>query len=218
MMLFNAKAHPVLNTVFAACLVGAVVGCSAQEQSPDPRITHPIEVGREQVSVTIDIPAEGEALSPGDARRLNAFIRDFAVRGRTVITVESTLGMRARDVLLASGLRANEIAILPDTTVKAPGALLTFTANVANVPTCGDWGDSYTFQPSNDPSTDFGCSSRRNMGLTVADPGDMIESQPMSGRGAARRDAVIDGYNAGDPISPAAGAATNTQAATGAGN
>lgn len=205
MMTFNNSTSALIKAAFVACMMTTVAACGSTTSteppaSSDPRLAHPIQVTREQVSVTIDLPAAGLALAPEDSRRLTAFIRDFVERGRTAVTVESQLSMLARDVLLANGLRGGEVILAPDTTIKAPGALLTFTANVAQVPTCGDWSDSYTFQPSNQPSKDFGCSNRRNTGLTVADPGDLIESQPMSGKGAARRDTVLDNYNSGQPI------------------
>ncbi|HEY9164501.1 MAG TPA: CpaD family pilus assembly lipoprotein, partial [Magnetovibrio sp.] len=81
--------------------------------------------------------------------------------------------------------------------------------------TCGNWQENQAFNPTNNPQPDFGCSNRRNLGLTVADPGDLIDAQPMSGRGAARRDKALDSYNAGEPIGPQQ-APTSTQNVSGA--
>lgn len=222
MMTLTYKKSPFLKAVMLTCALGVVAGCSSQmtpvdEKRTDPRLQHPIQVAREQVSVTIDIPAQGTALSPEDARRLRGFIRDFVGRGRTAVMVESQMGDRTREILQAQGLRANEIILAPDTTIKAPSAMLTFTANIAQVPTCGNWSESSAFNPSNNPAPDFGCSNRRNIGLIVADPGDLIESQPMSGRGAARRDTVLDSYNSGEPIGPQT-TPLDTQAVSGASN
>lgn len=219
MMTLPYKRSPFLKVVLMTCVMSAVAGCSASMTSDeptryDPRLQNPIQVARQQVSVTIELPAEGTALSPEDSRRLRAFVRDFAERGRSAVMVESHLAERARQVLEAQGLHANEIVIMPETTVKAPTAMLTFSANVAQVPTCGNWQESMTFTPSNNPSPDFGCSNRRNLGLTVADPGDLIDSQPMSGHGAARRDTVIDSYSSGAPIGPQT-APVSTQSVSG---
>lgn len=213
------KKSTALKTALIACVLSALAGCGAQlSDSPknrDTRLQHPIQVIPEQVSVSIDIPAEGSSLSSQDQRRIRNFIRDFVGRGRSAVTVESRLGVRARRVLQSQGLRANEIIIIPDTTVKAPTAILTFTANAVVVPKCGNWSTSSTFTPTNSPHPDYGCSNRRNLGLIVADPGDLIEAQPVSGRGAARRDAVLDSYNAGDPIGPV-GDSIDTQSVSGA--
>ncbi|MCR4377021.1 MAG: CpaD family pilus assembly protein [Rhodospirillales bacterium] len=218
MKTFKFMHSPFVKVALLVCATSAVAGCGStltdDPKRHDPRLQHPIQVAREQVSVTIDLPAEGVALSPEDSRRLQTFIRDFAERGRTAVTVESQMADRARQVLEAQGLRANEIVLMPDTTLNAPSAMMTFTANVAQVPTCGDWSENYAFNPTNNPTADFGCSTRRNLGLTVADPGDLIDAQPMSGRGAARQDTVLDSYNAGTPIGPQA-APINTQSVSG---
>lgn len=203
----ETKTSPILKAVALAGVVGMLSACGAKlTDDPvryDPRTAHPIQVASEQVSVTLSVPMQGAELSPADYRRLRNFIREFVDRGRTVVTVESQMPDRARQILEAYGLRSNEINIVADTTVRVPMALLTFTANVAKVPNCGDWSEPYTFNPTNMPAPDFGCSNRRNLGLTVADPGDLIDHQPVSGRGAARRDTVLDSYNAGETIGPA---------------
>jgi len=218
-MTISAQKHSTaLKTALLACMLGLVAGCGTQPdtaQKNDTRLQHPVQVTPEQVSVSIDIPVEGTALSMEDQRRMRNFIRDFVGRGRSAVTVESRLGIRARQVLENQGLRANEIIVVPDATVKAPAAILTFTANTVVVPECGDWSDNSSFRPANNPHPNFGCSNRRNLGLTVADPGDLIEAQPLSGRGAARRDTVLDAYNAGDPIGPLA-PSIDTQAVSGA--
>lgn len=219
MMTFDYKNSPFLKAALVACAMSALSACAAQnvQDDPkryDPRTQHPIQVAREQVSVTIDLPAQGGALSPDDARRMRGFIRDFVMRGRSAVMVESQMGDYAKQVLMAQGLRANEIVLVPDTTIRVPSAMMTFTANVAKVPTCGDWSESMTFNMSNNPSPDFGCSSRRNLSLTVADPGDLIDAQPVSGHGAARRDSVLDTYNSGAPIGPQT-APLDTQAVSG---
>lgn len=203
---FPQMKSPFVKAALLACVLTSVAGCGARltddPTSHDPRLAHPIQVAREQVSVTVALPEQGTSLAPEDQRRMRAFIRDFVGRGRSAVMVESFMGERARQVLEAQGLRANEIIIAPDTTIKAPNAVMTFTANVAQVPTCGDWNTNVTFNPTNNPQPDFGCATRHNIGITVADPGDLIDAQPMSGRGAARRDTVLDSYNSGDPIGP----------------
>lgn len=219
MKTFKFMHSPFVKTALMVCAISAVAGCGSKlvDDDPnryDPRLQHPIQVAREQVSVTITLPSEGSSLSPEDERRLHGFIRDFVERGRTAVTVESQLTERARQIIEAQGLRTNEIILAPDTTIAAPAAMLTFTANVAQVPSCGDWSESYTFSPTNVPAPDYGCSNRRNLGLSVADPGDLIDAQPMSGRGAARRDTVLDSYNSGAPIDPSL-VTTDTQSVSG---
>lgn len=185
----------------------AVAGCSGSSitsTEPETRETRfPIEVSRETVSVVIKVPTgESNVMVPEDVRRLKTFINDYIARGRSLIMVETQLGDRAREYLQAQGIRAHEIHIVGDTTLKAPNAALSFTANVANAPECGDWSESNVFDPNNGPFSNYGCANRRNTGLSVADPGDLVDSQPVTPSPASRRDTKMDSYNAGDPINP----------------
>jgi len=195
----------VKNFLCFGVVAAFVAGCASQPkpEGHDYRQTHKIRVAREQVSVSIVLPLQGTRLSPGDHRRFKTFMRDFVQRGRTAVTVESTTPQVARDILLANGLRENEIIVAPNTTVAAPNAVLSFTANVAVSPECGDWTANPTFNPSNAPHSNFGCAIQRNIGQIVADPGDFIQAQPATGGAAKRSDAAIRKLNV-----PAAAGAT----------
>ncbi len=178
-----------------AAVVASVSGCAETNISNTGNYheSHPIQVAREQVSIVISLPESGNQLNSDDARRFKSFLRDYVQRGRTQLTVETVTPIEASAVLTANGFNAGELNFISDATIPAPNAILSFTANAAIVPECGDWDDNSSFNPSNLPYDNFGCASRRNMGLTVTDPGDLIQSQPISG-GAAKSDAAIDAY------------------------
>lgn len=179
----------------------ALAGCanSPKPEGQDYRQNHPIQVKSEQISVSIALPAEGTALSPSDTRRFEIFLRDFVQRGRTVVTVESRTPEQARRILLANGLRDSEIVIAPQTTIAAPNAVLSFTANDVVAPECGDWSSQPNFNPSNAPHGNFGCAYQRNIGQIVADPGDFIQAQPSTGGAASRTDESIRIHQSGAP-------------------
>ncbi|MCK4940232.1 MAG: hypothetical protein KAR80_08010 [Rhodospirillaceae bacterium] len=195
------KNKSFISSVRFLAVVGAVAasisGCAKTNVSDVGNITetHPIQVTREQISITISLPESGGQLSNDDARRFKSFLRDYVQRGRTQVTVETVTPIEASAVLTANGFRAGELNFISDVTIPAPNAILSFTANAAIVPECGDWSDNDSFNPSNLPYDNFGCANRRNTGLTVADPGDLIQSQPISGGGAARSDAAIGAYS-----------------------
>ena len=192
-----------------AAVAASVSGCAETTNTSDLgnyNETHPIQVTREQISITISLPESGGQLNSDDARRFKSFLRDYVQRGRTQVTVETVTPIEASAVLTANGFRAGELNFISDATIPAPNAILSFTANSAIVPECGNWSDSDTFNPSNLPYDNFGCASRRNMGLTVSDPGDLIQSQPVSGGSAPKSDAAIDAYR-----TPAGAAATTAQ-------
>lgn len=198
---FSSSVRMVAVVGFVAA---AISGCAQTNISDSGNYneTHPIQVTREQVSITITLPESGTQLSGDDARRFKTFIRDYVQRGRTQVTVETESIVDAMAVLGANGFRQGELNFISDATIPAPNAILSFTANAVIVPECGNWSDNDSFNPSNLPYNNFGCANRRNVGLSVADPGDLIQSQPVSGAGAASRsDAVIGAYK-----SPAAAA------------
>ncbi|MCK5547225.1 MAG: hypothetical protein KAI27_07610 [Rhodospirillaceae bacterium] len=191
-----------------AAVAASVSGCAETSISDTGNFNeaHPIQVTREQISITISLPESGTQLNSDDARRFKSFLRDYVGRGRTQVTVETVTPIEASAVLTANGFTAGELNFISDAAIPAPNAILSFTANAAIVPECGNWSNNDAFNPSNLPYDNFGCANRRNMGLTVSDPGDLIQSQPISGGSAPKSDAAIDAYRA------PAGAATTTTA------
>jgi pilus assembly protein CpaD len=45
-------------------------------------------------------------------------------------------------------------------------------------PHCPDWRKPSQDDPSNTPSSNLGCASATNLGLMVADPGDLVYGEP----------------------------------------
>lgn len=191
----------VSRMIFVGFVASTITGCALppKPEKADYRQNHKIQVAREQVSVSVVLPQHGLHLAPGDMRRFRSFLRDFVQRGRTVVTVESTAPQLARDILLANGLRENEIIIAPGATVAAPNVVLSFTASKVVVPECGDWTSGPSFNMSNGPHSNFGCSVQRNVGQVVADPGDFIQQQPATGGAATRTDEGIRVHQSGAP-------------------
>jgi len=201
---FNILKSTVSRILFASLIAGLASACASpapkdEAKGHDYRQNHKIQVTREQVSVSITLPDQGLNLSPGDQRRFRVFLRDFVQRGRTAVTVESTLPTLAKDILIANGLRGNEIILAPDTTILAPNAVLSFTASQVVAPECGDWSSNSAFNPSNKPHSNFGCSVQRNIGKVVSDPGDFIQAQPATGGVAGRTDEAIRTHQSGAP-------------------
>lgn len=190
--------------LFAGLITGLMAGC-AETAKPtaqpiegyDYRQTHPLKVTREQVSISIALPEQGLELSPSDQRRFKTFLRDFVQRGRTLVTVESSLGDLAKAILMKNGLRASEISIVSNTNLQAPNAVLSFAGNKVVVPECGDWSSDTTFHPDNKPHSNYGCAMQRNIGSVISDPGDLMQAQPATGGTAGRTDAAIFNHQSG---------------------
>jgi len=190
--------------VFVGLIAGLATACSAPKkittpQGYDYRQNHKMQVAREQVSISIVLPEKGLKLSPSDSRRFHVFLRDFVQRGRTAVTVESKMPQLAAQIMVNNGLHQNEIIMAPDTTIVAPNAVLSFTANKFVAPECGDWSSNADFNPSNKAHSNFGCSMQRNIGKVISDPGDLIQSQPARGEASSRTDERIRKHKIATP-------------------
>ena len=177
----------------AGLVVAALSACADQPRPDghDYRQTHKIQVTSEQVSIAVALMPSGQSLSPADASRFKRFLRDYVQRGRTVVTVESAQPTLVHDMLLNHGLRDSEIFIAPTTTVRAPNVVLSFTANKAISPECGDFSSAPSGSFGNAQHSNYGCSIQRNIGQMVADPGDFIQAKPAEGKNAGRTDVDI---------------------------
>ena len=194
--------HTTRRLAFLALMAGLVTACASpspkeEAANTDYRQIHRIQVTRENVSLSISLPDQGLALRPSDQRRFKVFLRKFIQRGRTVITVESQMPELAKAIMIENGLRESEIFVATNTTIQAPNAVLSYTANKVVAPECGDWSSGSSFNPSNKPHSNFGCSMQRNIGSVVADPGDFLQAQPATGGVAARTDEAIRTHQSG---------------------
>ncbi|TCS64030.1 CpaD family pilus assembly protein [Varunaivibrio sulfuroxidans] len=186
---------------FLVALLGLVAlsGCAATQNtatstlSDDYRVNHPLKVGRERVSITLNIPSGDGAPPHADTQRFMGFLRDYIARGHGAVVVETGYPEKARAMLTSRGLRDDEMTFI---LAKDSGRtmILSFSTNRAIVPKCGDWSSSSGFNPGNKIHSNFGCAFQRNIGLMVDDPGDLIQSQPMAARPAFNSDLAIENY------------------------
>ncbi|MAE44003.1 MAG: hypothetical protein CMF63_03255, partial [Magnetovibrio sp.] len=133
-------------------------------------------------------------------------VGDYLARGRGPLVVETSgvggdMNMRrAREkwlggMLRDAGLRSGEIVIKPASLAAKRNALVfSFAANKVTVPECGDWSSSVGLNWTNRRHPNFGCSIQRNVGLTVADPGDLAKPKPLSAKTSPHGVAIIWKY------------------------
>lgn len=204
---------PLVRHGFAAvCLasVAVVGGCSSRDFVPtggaDYRQTHPISAELRSFAVVVPLSetTEDSVALPAD------FLADYHRRGRGPMTIlvpsqAGGAGRRAAEHLAAAldrRLIQTKAAWSAEGSPadRADGALtVVYTAYVAVVPTCGDWSGEAGFNPSSLPHTNYGCSVQRNVGMMLADPGDLVASG-LSGRVDAAWSAdVIENFRQGEP-------------------
>jgi len=63
---------------------------------------------------------------------------------------------------------------------------------------CGDWSVSLGYTSANHPAPNWGCATRHNLAVMVADPRDLATPQPIDNGDPARRLTVIEKYRKGE--------------------
>lgn len=184
----------------AACLaVALLAACEAPTQPSNYRAAHPIVVTEEIVTVALSVPADGGLVAPSEEPGFGRFVRIFQTRAKGPITLHvdeskgggverSAVIERTAQAFARAGVGRGGFKVMPGTLGhEGPAPILaTFPAYKAIAPECGDWSKSASFNFSNTPHSDYGCSYQRNLALTVANPADFVNNQPMSAYSATR--------------------------------
>lgn len=205
----HRRALPV---VLASLLL--VAACT-DTRPADPRQAFPIAVTSENASLSVEVTEKGLPASYDDGMMVQRFIRDYMNRGRSKLTInvgagEQIAAEQMRSYVAGLGVPKTNIATRFGNTGQNL-TVLGFVGYKAHVPECGDWSRGENFLYSNARSPNFGCSVRRNIGLMVTDPGDLIRSKP-SGNPMAE-----PGINAiNTSLKPAAASPDLTSSTTGA--
>jgi pilus biogenesis lipoprotein CpaD len=202
---WSRLAVPILVAVAVAACVPAPPVAGPLDYSE----THAIRPVATKFQLATRFDAGSDQLSYTDGLRLERFIREFLRRGRTDLVIATTpnaegakaqdnlAGLRAR--LVGAGVDGRRIVVRPGKMPLGDDAslLLSFGGYAMELPECGNWSGHTGYNPANLPHTDFGCSYQRNMGLMIADPGDLIGSGGDSYGDTGRQTGVIELYRAG---------------------
>lgn len=162
------------------------------------------EIGVQRVQLTYDVAfATGEAqLNPMEAARLSDFLARQQVGYGDHVEIQVPAGepplVERRAAAVAEVLARDGIAADRGVAHVPSGIRLTVSRSVAIPPTCPDWrkadddGD-----PSNTPMSNFGCANLRNLGLMVADPGELVAGHPLAAGSGEPLAAGVERYRTG---------------------
>lgn len=178
----------------AAALM-VLAACEAPKRAADYRDQAKIAVAKETVSLTVTVPAAGGRLAGIEATKFEQFVRRYMERGQGEITLQAAAAAAgvARGLLMKEGVRGREIVVAPDAGA-ANSVRLSYAASTVTPPECEDWSSNATFNWSNRPHSNFGCTTRRNITLTVRDPADLEKARDMTGFDGVRGAGVIENY------------------------
>lgn len=185
------------------------------------------EVRAERVGSTIRVrfPPESDRLEEAERARLARFVGTAADPGgggfasvRVVeVGAEGDLARRRIERLreLLPGLRGGPVSLSeqgahrgaePDSVILAAGRIL------LSVPACPDWSKPAGGDPTNTPSSNFGCASARNLAAMIAEPADLVAPDEPGPANAERLARAVERHRRGDsaPLDPSPTSAPGT--------
>lgn len=210
--MLRSGARRRLGLIGAVAGLGLLTACGGLDRQYTPgqtdfRAAYPIRVELKTFAMSVPI----NAVLEGDQRLPADFINAYRRRGRGEMTIvlphaAGHDGLRAAEAMgswldrqLIAAVAVRSAPGVPGADV-ADGMALTvfFRGHVALVSECGDWSGETGFNPSNRPHTNFGCAYQRNIGMMLADPGDLIDPRDMGPAGGARAATIIGKWTAGE--------------------
>jgi pilus assembly protein CpaD len=119
----------------------------------------------------------GEARpSAAEEERLNTFLQNIqAGSGDTVLVAGGSPEQRK---VLGAHLAYNRLEVQEAAANGAPGRVRVVVERyVVTPPTCPDWSKPVGEDSQNSPGANFGCANTANLGMMVANPGDLLRGR-----------------------------------------
>jgi pilus assembly protein CpaD len=179
----------------ALLLIGLLLvsGCAADAGSradrSDPLISKQNKVEFVRLDHDVHFAPGSKVLAVNEADALAGFLKGSAVGDGDKVTID-----RAGSGALTAARQATVLAVLKR--MRVPVALATAGADVAlapnavrvrvarsvvTAPRCPDWTKPEADEPTNSPSSNFGCATESSLALMVANPADLVRGSPAPG-------------------------------------
>ena len=153
-------------------------------------------------------PGSGR-LSPSEAGRLRA----MAATGTLAPSDRVLVAAAGSPALAAARFDAISAELLPYRVVASPRQLAAVPANHAvieserylvTLPTCPNWSKFPSVRYTNTHSSNFGCAHVVNLGVSVANPADLVEGRPLAMADGQPAAAAVNRYRTDRVQLPAA--------------
>ena len=192
-----SNTHKSLTGLLAPVLILLVLAaCAEPKRASDYRDAFPLPVSKETVSMTLKVPLPENGLTGQENLDFQRFVRDFHNRGRNALTIKAESGAeQVRDLFVKAGVRPREITV-SKANFGSDAVFVSFNAYKVEVHECGNFTSKTTPNWTNRRHSNYGCATRRNLGLMVKDPGDLEKAQPMPGASGERMGNAVSGYKA----------------------
>lgn len=153
----------------------------------------------------------GARLDMAERRRLESFLGRVrigygddvmvGVRGRKNSARDSALSGRRMTAVMAHmgnlGVPVKEMPPGPETAPWDGTVRVHIGRHVVLGPSCSDWSKPGSGDWVNRPSSNLGCATSKNLGLMLADPGDLIRARPLTPADGAAGALRVDEYRQG---------------------
>jgi len=189
----------------AAALAGLLLsGCTADvdKAETDYRQKYPVHVHAETAILTARLSDETGVLVPEDEFRLSRLVSGYLERGHGPMFVSAASSRHSEALrlrLMAAGIPASALAVLPGEHGAADSVTFRYDRFHVAVPSCGDWSSNPSINRTNDVHSNFGCAQQRTFGLMIADPADLVRMRDALPTDAQASGRVLQKYRAGQP-------------------
>ncbi len=162
------------------------------------------------INLTHDISFAGTeaGLSPLEAARLDDFLTQIDAQATDAIIIDPGIVnsqlTTARMSAVAAHLRRRVPTSQPQGRrvgmADTGGVRLIVGRYLVTPPKCPNWGKPSSRDPLNTTGSNFGCANQVNIGLMVADPGDLVRGRRLTPGMAGAAVLGIERYRAGEVI------------------
>lgn len=185
------------------CLLALLALLSACTPPAQPGVARRAALGAMPETMTLTLPP---AVLGG--ARYHRFLAGYRDRGHGRLWVAGATNVASdamRRRLVADGISAGAIRVANAGTV-VPGTItLRYRRYDVILPVCGDWRAVTAYNPGNTDYPGFGCALERDVGLMLADPGNLVAMRAPAPADAANLERVIDAYRSGRATAAIAG-------------
>lgn len=199
---------PIRTFPIAAALLLALAGCVpgvaeyTKTESPAQ-----LQVYGSSTEIPLAFYRGSARLLPGQAAWLEGLVRSGSLRPADRVTIAAsgrTYLADARIAAVSSELLRYGIVVEPRVLAGlAPNRAVLIVGHYAvGLPACPDWSKSAsTTDFTNEPSSNFGCATRTNLGLMVANPADLASGEPLARADGQPAVAAVERY-LNDKVTP----------------
>ncbi|MHA1566394.1 MAG: CpaD family pilus assembly lipoprotein [Alphaproteobacteria bacterium] len=193
--------------VLSGCETYTPAQAVAQNEVTWINLTHDIDFAGPETGLSLlEMARLDDFLAQIDAQATDAIIIDPGVVNSPLTTARiGAVAAHLRQRVPTSQPQARRVG-LGDT----GGLRLIVGRYLVTPPNCPNWGKPSFRDPMNTTGSNFGCANQVNIGLMVADPGDLVRGRRLTpGMGAAAA-LGITRYRAGEVIEPVVNTTTES--------